>query len=133
MSEQSNYPTSNSGSEYFNENICRTFIQPVTTSIAALSGASRDLNPNEGDGWPCSEVLIRNLTGVVVKVWDKGYHDDAGTPASGNHFYWQLEDNDEVTIRGITNVNQVSAALVTGAAKNDLFIRAQYYSSNPIR
>ena len=54
MSEQSNYPTSNSGSEYFNLNICRSFIQPVGTATVAISGAGVN-------GWPCSEVIIKNL------------------------------------------------------------------------
>tara|TARA_R110000824_G_scaffold236545_2_gene425236 strand:+ start:1189 stop:1569 length:381 start_codon:yes stop_codon:yes gene_type:complete len=126
MSEQSNYPKSNIGSEYFNLNICRTFIQPLATAKRALSGASRDIDP-AGDGWPCSEVIIKNLTGVVVYIWDKDYQN-----ADGNNFFWQMEDNDEMTFRGITNMNQVSAASASGTP-HDLFIRAQYYSSNPSR
>ena len=121
MSEQSNYPTSNFGSEYFNLNIWRTFIQPVGTDTVAISGADV-LN-----GWPCSEVIIKNSTSEVVYIWDNDYKN-----TNHENFYWQLKANEEVTIRGITNVNQVSAAAATGQ-HHDLFIRAQYFSSNPIR
>ena len=120
MSEQSNYPKSNSGSEYFNLNICRTFQQPVNTNTAALSGMTI------ADGWACSEIIFMNRTGGVVYVWDKGYHN-----GTHDNFYWQIEDNEEFTFRGLTNVNQVSAA--TGTGTGEVFYRAQYFSSNPSR
>ena len=125
MSAQSNYPKSNSGSEYFNLNICRTFIQPVTrsvfTSAGVLTGAST------ATGWTCSEIIIKNRTNGLVMIYDNGEG-----PQTPDSYFWQMEAGEEYTVRGLTNVNQVSALSDTGVV-GDIFYRAQYFSSNPIR
>tara|TARA_R100001443_G_C3268059_1_gene157301 strand:+ start:107 stop:469 length:363 start_codon:yes stop_codon:yes gene_type:complete len=120
MAEQQNYPTSNSGSEYFNLNICRTFQQPIDTNTVALSGETI------ANGFPCSEVILMNRTGGVIYIWDNGYHN-----AAHENFFWQLDDNEQFTFRGLTNVNQVSAA--KGSGSGEIFYRTQYFSSNPSR
>mgnify|MGYP003142439023 CR=1 FL=1 len=125
MSEQSNYPTTNSGSEYFNINICRSFMQPVTrsvfTSLQVLSGADVQ------QGWVCSEVLIKNRSNGVVAIYGKDFK-----PQTPNSYWWQMEAGDEFTFRGLTNVNEISAFADTGVV-GEIFYRTQYYSSNPIR
>lgn len=100
-------PTSNNGTTFYNRNICRSFNQPLGTSLVALSAQV------------CSEVLLINKTGQSVKVFDSNYSGDS------NHIL--LDSLDSMMLRGITDASQVSAQTTTGSGK--LYYRTQYFSS----
>ena len=100
--------TDNFGSTYINVNECRSFSQPLTTSLVGLSSQV------------CSEVIIYNKSGHAMNIYD------SNNSLSANRL--QLDDKDVVTIRGITNSEQVSAQSVHGAGSGIFFYRTQYYS-----
>jgi len=104
-------PTSNNGSTFYNINDCRSFNQPVTTALVALSG------------YTCSEAIIINKTGVTVFIYDTSYFDDSNRIA--------LDNNETFVIRGLTNSSQVSAKTSSGSGL--LYFRTQYYSFLPQR
>ena len=121
-------PTTNSGSTYFNNNECRTFnIRTAAASaVVRLSGVD-SIPPYLGQ--LCSEVYIVNKTGGNVELfdrWDAWGYDEAANVSRG----FLLSNNDSITLRGLTNVNQISAK---GASVGTLYYRTQFYSSNPIR
>jgi len=125
-----NYPKSNSGSEYFNQNICRSFSQPVNATLSVLTGAAVAGAAGEG-GFPCSEVIIINRTGQNIWVYDRYM---GGYTSSAENFAFQMEDNESFTFRGLTNVNQVSAKTAGApSGQSEIYYRTQYYSSNPSR
>lgn len=99
-------PTTNDGTTYYNSNICRSFNQPLSTQLAALSSTV------------CSEVIISNKTGQNVLIFDNNY------TASANGIL--ISNNEVYTIRGITNAAQVSAQTATGSGM--LYYRTQFYS-----
>ena len=110
-------PTSNSGSDYFNINQCRTFSMSLAaTTLTCLSG------DENGSGQPCSEVIITNRTGGNLTITDQKF--------SGADHGMLLANNDTYTFRGLTNVNQVSAK---AAQKGAIYYRTQFFSSNPSR
>jgi len=122
-------PTSNAGSTYYNINQCRTFQMPlVLNTLTCLS--SVDVG-GYGAGQACSEVIIYNKTGGVITIYDKNNGPFAsGSPkGAGGSRGWVLEDDEQFTFRGITNVNEVSAY---GSAGHIQY-RAQFFSSNPAR
>ena len=119
--------TTNNGSTYFNNNECRSFNIRVGTGMTRLSGVD-SVKPFLGQ--LCSEVYIVNKTGQEVTLFDRS---DAWGDAEAINVSrgFLLDDNDSITLRGLTNVNQVSAKTSSGAGT--LYYRTQFFSSNPIR
>ena len=96
---------------YVNPNVCRSYNVTATTALAALTGQV------------CSEVLIYNKTGQDLKIYDNDYSNDS--------FAFLIADGESITIRGITNSNEVSAKTASGSGT--IYYRTQYYSNNPSR
>jgi len=125
---------SNNGSGYVNYNICRSFNQNIDTTLTMLTGAEvpafteevtegrRTYAPVLTGGHPCSEVIIINKTSGNLFVYDNGYEDDLNSLA--------LATGESITLRGLTNVAQISAKAVSAGT---VFYRAQFYSINPSR
>lgn len=101
-------PTTNDGTTYYNSNICRSFNQPLSTNMVALSSAV------------CSETVIYNKTGQDILLFDNNYSN------ASNGFL--ISNNDSFVIRGITNSQQVSAKSVTGGGM--IYYRTQFYSNS---
>ena len=97
--------------EYVNLNKCRSFNFTVGGALEPFVDQV------------CSEVIIVNRTGLPVNIKDNNYFDDANA--------FLLEDDESVTIRGVTNSNQVSAICPSGSGP--IYYRTQFYSSNPSR
>ena len=97
---------------FVNRNLCASFNMPMTTNFAALSSSN------------CGEVYIYNNTGQGLLV-----NDFDSADASKNFL---IPNGGNMTFRGITNSNQVSAKLVTGTATGLVYCRAQYFSQNVI-
>jgi|TARA_R100000008_G_C3579047_1_gene167177 hypothetical protein len=126
-------------STYYNQNQCFSFSRHVPTSIVQLSGQ----DPNAPEPWgtntntapavavkvgqPCSEVVIYNTTGGALEI----YVDTSGNYGTvrADHVI-KIHNNHETTVRGLTNVNQVSAKAGTAGL---VHYRTQFYSSNPVR
>ena len=126
-------------STYYNQNQCFSFSRHITTSVTQLSGqdpnapAPFGTNTNTAPavaakvGQPCSEVIIYNTTGSTLEIF---------VDTSGNYgtvrpdHVIKIHNNHETTVRGLTNVNQVSAK--AGSA-GIVHYRTQFYSSNPAR
>ena len=122
-------PTSNSGSTYFNINQCRTFQMSIgSNSLTCLS--SVDVG-GYGAGQACSEVIIYNKTGGDITIYDKnnGPFPTSSPKGAGAGHGWVLQQDEQFTFRGITNVNEVSAYGTAGL----LQYRTQFFSSNPAR
>jgi len=125
---------SNNGSGYVNFNICRSFNQNIDTTLTMLTGAEvpafteevvegrRTYTPFLTGGQPCSEVIIINKTSGNLFVYDNGYEDEVNSLALGA--------GESITLRGLTNVAQVSAKAVSSGT---VFYRTQFYSINPAR
>ena len=94
---------------YKNLNVCRSFNTTMTTSLTELTGQT------------CSEVLIYNKTGQNLTIFDQGYNDNS------NGFL--IADGESITIRGITNSNEVSAKTASGSGT--IYYRTQFFSNNP--
>ena len=122
-------PTSNSGSTYFNTNQCFSFNNNLPdANMVCLSSQ------------PCSEVIIWNDTGQDVYIY-------AGPDDSSDDFAKysdqaralllpKLSDQEisSITIRGLTNSNQVSAKkAAAGSAGEIIYYRTQFFSNNPSR
>ena len=121
-------------STYFNENQCFSFSRHVPTSVVQLSGQ----DPNEAGtttapavavkvGQPCSEVIIYNTTGSTLEI----FVDTSGNYGTvrADHAI-KIHNNHETTIRGLTNVNQVSAKASNAGI---VHYRTQFFSINPSR
>ena len=125
---------SNNGSGYVNFNICRSFNQNIDTTLTMLTGAEIPAFTEEvtdgrityapilTGGQPCSEVVIINKTSDNLAIHDMGYEDDLNGLVIGT--------GESVTLRGLTNVAQVSAVAVTAGT---IYYRTQFYSINPSR
>ena len=108
MSAETNYPTSNTGSEYFNLNECHSFecthggtaIFPLSTQPASQGpGTTPDDN---------KRILIKAAA--------------AATPLQG------------ITFMGLTNADEISAKHASAVAvANPLYYRTQFFSNNPSR
>lgn len=96
--------------QYVNINKCRSFNQTLPSG-SVLTALQAQI---------CSEVIFVNRTGGDVLLFDNGYDDAA------NGFL--LADSESVTIRGLTNSDQLSA---TSSGGGVIYYRAQYYSNNP--
>jgi len=129
-------------STYYNQNQCFSFSRELTTALAQLSGADPNAPAPYGTaagvtgivavkhGQPCSEVVIYNQTGQDVYIYVDTSGNYGGQVSRKDHRL-RVGDNTETTIRGLTNVNQVSAHTHTGNGK--IYYRTQFYSSNPAR
>ena len=122
-------PTSNSGSEYFNINQCRSYGMRLAGSSALTCLSSTDTG-GHGAGMPCSEVIIQNRTGGDITIFTNNFGPFAsGSPqGAGGSRGFVLEDNDQFTFRGLTNVNEVSAAAKSAGM---IYYRTQFFSYNP--
>lgn len=90
---------------YVNRNQCFSF--NLTADAVSLSALP---------SYTGSEVLITNRTGGPIYIYDN----DRTDPTQS----FLIEDNESVTIRGITNTNQVSCVGTTGL----LYCRSQFFS-----
>ena len=90
-----------------NRNHCRSHGTPLTTALTLLTG-----------NHACSEMYIANKTGQIVYLYDNGFLE--------NDQAFLLDDNDTVTLRGLTSTNSVSAK--TASSAGVLYYRTQYYS-----
>lgn len=117
----------NNGSGYVNYNLCRSFNQNIDTTLTMLTGAevpafTVSATPVLTGGQPCSEVIIINKTSGNLSIYDMGYEDDINSLALG--------PGESITLRGLTNVAQVSAKAVSSGS---IYYRTQFYSINPSR
>lgn len=115
----------NNGSGYVNYNICRSFNQNINTSLTMLTGAEVPVKTAEDGirgGQPCSEVIIINKTAGNLTIYDCDYADALNGLLIGT--------GESVTLRGLTNVAQVSAI---AASAGTIYYRTQFYSINPSR
>jgi len=124
-------PTSNSGSEYFNINQCRSYGMRLAGSSALTCLSSTDTG-GHGAGMPCSEVIIINRTGGDVDIFTTNFGPFAAASpqGAGGSRGFLLEDNESFTFRGLTNVNEVSAAAKSAGM---IYYRTQFFSNNPSR
>jgi len=125
---------SNNGSGYRNFNICRSFNQNISTSLTMLTGAEvpafteevvgdrKTVAPYLTGGMPCSEVTIINKTAGDLKLYDMDYADALNCLLIGT--------GESITLRGLTNVAQVSAQAVSAGT---VYYRTQFFSINPSR
>ena len=122
-------PTSNSGSIYFNTNQCFSFNSHLpNANMVCLSSQ------------PCSEVTIWNNTGQDVYLF-AGPDDSSGDFAKYSDQARSLllpklsdQETSSITIRGLTNSNQVSAKkAAAGSAGELIYYRTQFFSNNPSR
>jgi len=103
--------TSNNGSTFYNINDCRSFTQPISTSLVALSA------------YPCSEAVLWNKGATAITIYDNDY--------SASQFGLTLSAGESFTLRGLTNTLHVSAISPVGAGA--LYFRTQYFSYLPQR
>ena len=95
---------------YVNPNICASFkLTLANTNLTSLTGQV------------CSEVLVINKTGADLSLFSEG-------DAQADHCLL-IGDGESVTVRGLTNSNQLSAKGSAG----DFYYRTQYFSNNPSR
>jgi len=122
-------PTSNYGSEYFNINQCRSYGMRLAGSSALTCLSSTDTG-GHGAGQPCSEVIIVNKTTGLLTIYTNNYGPFAADSPQGvgGSRGFVLAADDSFTFRGLTNVNEVSAAAVTAGV---IYYRTQFFSYNP--
>jgi hypothetical protein len=98
--------------EYQNLNQCKSFNQtlPASEVLTALNSQI------------CSECIIINRSVGDIVLFDND------NIAAENGFL--LSSAESVTMRGITNSNQISATSLSGGI---IYYRSQYYSNNPSR
>ena len=100
------------GTTYVNPNVCRSFsLALANTNLTSLTGQV------------CSEVLVINKSGENLSLFDNG-------DEQSDHCV-MIGDGESITIRGLTNSNQLSAKLA--ANTGTIYYRTQYYSNNPSR
>lgn len=100
---------------FTNLNLCFSVTDTIGTTIRKLSSFS------------CSEVYIYNTGASTVNLYDQ-----QSTPnpfLSGNN-YFVLASGKEITLRGLTNSNEISAVCASGFAS--LSYRTQFFSSFPL-
>jgi hypothetical protein len=96
---------------YVNPNVCRSFSLGATTTLQSLTGQV------------CSEVLIINKSSKDLYIYDGSFTQD------DNRLL--IADGESLTLRGVTNSDQISAKLASGTGT--IYYRTQYYSNNPSR
>jgi len=89
---------------------------------AAIPAFTNTATPALTGGQPCSEVIIINKTTGDLTLYDMEYPDAANGLLVGT--------GESVTLRGLTNVAQVSAI---AASAGIVYYRTQFYSNNPSR
>ena len=104
---------------FTNRNVCKNFKKTVATgSFAELNGNTGTSKGAGGAGVECSQVLIsHSLAGgiLVLDRWD----------AAGTDNVIFIPEDVPMTLRGITNVDDLSAkALTTGG---DIYYRTEFY------
>jgi hypothetical protein len=95
--------------------------------------------------YPCTEVYIFNHAATDAFIFSQDGFNILSTTASLsttapsisglfiNGLYFRLQTLADVTIRGITNSNQISAFIAGGSGNSgQLSYRAQFFSSNPL-
>lgn len=87
--------TDNNGSEYYNLNISRSFLQTFTTALAPLSA------------FLASEVLIVNRGSSPVNIYDNNAFSDLNLFA--------LSAGESFVFKGISNSNSISAKTLAGS------------------
>lgn len=92
---------------FINRNVCKTF-------VLTCNGSKQNLGLVLGSQ-ECSEVVIRPRTGVTI-------FDDPSRPNVG----FGLSANEEMTFRGITNIDSLSASGTNGGL---VYFRTQYFGS----
>ena len=97
--------------DYINTNICRSHKVTATTSLAKFANQT------------CSEVLVYNKSGQDLELYDQNYSNAANA--------FLIADGESVTMRGLTNSDQLSAK--TSSGSGTVYYRTQYYSNNPSR
>lgn len=100
---------------FTNLNLCFSTTETIGTTLKTLSTYS------------CSEVYIYNAGTAAVNILDQ-----QSTPfpfLSGNN-YFTVQSGKDITVRGLTNSNEVSAVCASGTAA--LSYRTQYFSSFPL-
>jgi len=112
-------PTSNYGSSYYNINQCVSFNQKIE------SGATHKLS-----SFPCSQVTIWNHTGATLTL------SACSCTAPCEEIRIPVVDDanplQPVVIMGLTNSDQISASIGSESSPDeDLYCRAEYFSSNP--
>ena len=90
-----------------NLNKSYSFNFDVTTTLSVLSS------------FPASEVLISNKSGQVINIFDN--------ERNGADQAFQLDDNDSIVLRGITNTSNVSAQTTSG--NGTVYFRSAYFSN----
>ena len=113
-------PTSNYGTSYYNINQCVSFNQKIPSATTTKLSS-----------FPCSQVTIWNHTGTTVHLSAcnciEPYEEirippgEAATPLY------------PVIIMGLTNSDQISGSIHGTPGTMDLYCRAEYFSSNPVR
>ena len=123
-------PTSNAYSKYFNTNQCFSYNNhlPDATMVCLSSQ-------------PCSEVTLWNHTGQDIYLFI-GPDEEGGFEKYGEDQARALYlpkngtagEINSMTVRGLTNSNQVSAKKAgAGSADEILYYRTQFFSNNPSR
>ena len=121
-------PETNAGSQYFNINQCRSF----KITLAANKAMTRFTSTGQvvadaiTAGFPCGEVTVVNKSGKNIEVYDNNHTTD-GVDCM------YLEDDESFTFRGLTNTADISAKNTEDNATATIYIRAQFFSSNPAR
>jgi len=135
MASNYNIPTSNENgtSQYFNTNQCFSFNSHMPGSQALVQLSSQ----------PCSEVTIWNHADQSVLIF-VGPGDNAAINVTGEFAKYSdaargvlllkstADHLHEITIRGLTNSDQVSAKkAANGSAGSMIYYRTQFFSNNP--
>tara|TARA_R110002020_G_scaffold99892_2_gene236748 strand:+ start:1267 stop:1572 length:306 start_codon:yes stop_codon:yes gene_type:complete len=97
--------------DIINLNTCRSYKVTVTTALVQFTDMT------------CSEVLVYNKSGQDLELYDQNYS------AAANAFL--IADGESVTLRGLTNADQLSGKLASGSGT--VYYRTQRFSNNPSR
>lgn len=98
-----------------NLNICHSVTDTFTTTFTKLSS------------FTAGEVIILNLGSFPLRVWDVN---SLQTPSISSLACFTIPPSADMTFRGLTNSDQVSAAFLSGTGL--VSYRTQYFSSNPL-
>jgi hypothetical protein len=101
---------------FTNTNVCKNYSLALAGSTGA-GGAYKELADQE-----CSEIVIAGPAGGCF------ISDGGGTRHPSATTTFRVPADQLVTIRGLTNSNQLSACQATGSVQ-DIYYRTQFYSS----
>ena len=112
-------PTSNSGTSYYNINQCVSFNQKILVDTTTKLSS-----------FPCSQVTIWNQSTARVHLSAC----NCGEPCEIRIPYPTAANPlQPVIIMGLTNSDQISGSIHGKPDPVDLYCRAEYFSSNPVR